>query len=85
MRARTVHQARPCRSVVAEAPWNIGRFYGNSYVADPRGQVLAEASEDEDELVVADIELDHIREARNRWQFFRDRRPELYGALTNIW
>ena len=34
-----------------EAPWNIGRFYGSSYVCDPRGQILAEASEDRDELV----------------------------------
>ena len=67
-----------------EAPWNIGRFYGNSYVVDPRGQTLVEASEDEDELVVADMDMDQVREVRNLWQFFRDRRPEMYGTLTEI-
>ena len=67
-----------------EAPWNIGRFYGNSYVVDPRGRILAEAGEDEDELVVADMNMDQIREVRNLWQFFRDRRPEMYGTLTDI-
>jgi beta-ureidopropionase len=67
-----------------EAPWNIGRFYGSSYVVDPRGRILAEASEDKDELVVADMDMDKVREVRDLWQFFRDRRPEMYGALTQI-
>ena len=64
-----------------EAPWNIGRFYGSSYVCNPRGEVLCEASADRDELVTADIDLDQVREVRNLWQFFRDRRPETYGSL----
>ena len=67
-----------------EEPWNIGRFYGSSYVVDPRGQLLVEASEDEDELVVADMDMDQVREVRDLWQFFRDRRPEMYGALTEV-
>ena len=67
-----------------EAPWDIGRFYGTSYVVDPRGRILAEASEDGDELVVADMDMDMVREVRNLWQFFRDRRPEMYGDLTEI-
>lgn len=65
-----------------EAPWNIGEFYGQSYFCDPRGQILAEGSRDHDELVVADLEMDKIREVRNTWQFFRDRRPDLYGAIV---
>ena len=65
-----------------EAPWNIGEFYGQSYFCDPRGQIIAEASRDKDELVVADLNLDMIREVRNTWQFFRDRRPDAYGALV---
>ena len=65
-----------------EQPWNIGRFYGSSYVVDPRGEFLVEASEDKDELVTADMDMDKVREVRNIWQFFRDRRPEMYGALT---
>jgi N-carbamoylputrescine amidase len=65
-----------------EAPWNIGEFYGQSYFCDPRGQILAQAKRDEDALVVADLNLDLIREVRNTWQFFRDRRPETYEALV---
>ena len=59
-----------------EQPWDIGEFYGQSYFCDPRGQMLVEASRDQDELVVADLDMDVIREVRNTWQFFRDRRPE---------
>jgi beta-ureidopropionase len=67
-----------------EGPWNIGRFYGSSYVCDPRGQILAEASEDKDELVVAEMDMEKVREVRDLWQFFRDRRPEMYGSLAEI-
>jgi N-carbamoylputrescine amidase len=68
--------------VGTEAPWNIGKFYGTSYIVNPRGQFLATASEDKDELVVADCNLDEIEEVRRTWQFFRDRRPDLYGDLV---
>ena len=68
--------------VGTEAPWNIGKFYGTSYVVDPRGNFLATASEDKDELVVATCDLEMIEEVRRTWQFFRDRRPETYGDLT---
>ncbi|MGH9885759.1 MAG: nitrilase-related carbon-nitrogen hydrolase [bacterium] len=68
--------------VGTEGPWNIGKFYGNSYFVDPRGQILACASEDQDELVVATLDLDMIEEVRRTWQFFRDRRPDAYGPLV---
>jgi N-carbamoylputrescine amidase len=68
--------------VGTEAPWNIGKFYGTSYFVDPRGNFLATASEDKDELVVAELDLDLIEEVRRTWQFFRDRRPDAYGILT---
>ncbi len=68
--------------VGTEAPWNIGKFYGTSYIVDPRGKFLATASEDKDELVVATCDLDQIEEVRKTWQFFRDRRPEAYDDLT---
>jgi beta-ureidopropionase len=67
-----------------EEPWRIGRFYGSSYVCNPRGELLCEASEDGDELVTADMDLEQVREVRNLWQFFRDRRPETYGSLTAL-
>ena len=68
--------------VVNEAPWNIGRFYGSSYFVDPRGSFLAQGSEDKDELIVADLNLDMIEEVRRVWQFYRDRRPEAYDELV---
>jgi N-carbamoylputrescine amidase len=68
--------------VGTEAPWNIGEFYGQSYFCDPRGQILAEGSRDKDELVVAKLDMDKIREVRNTWQFFRDRRPDLYDPIV---
>ena len=68
--------------VGTEEPWNIGTFYGSSYIVNPRGEFLCEASEDQDELVTADMDMEMVREVRNLWQFFRDRRPETYGGLT---
>ena len=68
--------------VGTEKPWNIGEFYGKSYFCNPRGKIIAQASRDKDEVVVADLDLDMIEEVRRVWQFFRDRRPETYGSLT---
>jgi N-carbamoylputrescine amidase len=65
-----------------EKPWDIGEFYGSSYFCDPRGRIVAQGSRDRDELVVAQLDLEMIDEVRTQWQFFRDRRPELYGPLA---
>ncbi|HEY7575932.1 MAG TPA: nitrilase-related carbon-nitrogen hydrolase [Thermoanaerobaculia bacterium] len=70
--------------VGTEAPWNLGRFYGSSYFVDPRGNFLAVGSEDKDELVTAEMDLDMIEEVRRVWQFFRDRRPETYQPMAQI-
>jgi beta-ureidopropionase len=67
-----------------EAPWNIGEFYGQSYFCDPRGQMLAVAPRDQDALVTADLDMDKIREVRNTWQFYRDRRPETYNGIVRL-
>jgi beta-ureidopropionase len=67
-----------------EEPWRIGEFYGQSYFCDPRGQMLAVGRRDCDDIVIADLNLDVIREVRNTWQFYRDRRPETYGALVQL-
>ena len=67
-----------------EEPWRIGEFYGQSYFCDPRGQMLAIGGRDCDDIVIADLNLDVIREVRNTWQFYRDRRPETYGALVQL-
>ena len=65
-----------------EEPWRIGEFYGTSYLCDPRGKILTEAPRTGDAIVTADLDLDQIREVRNTWQFFRDRRPDSYDALV---
>jgi len=70
--------------VGTERPWNIGEFYGQSYFCDPRGQIFAQASRDKDEVLTADLDLDKIAEVRKTWQFFRDRRPDLYGDLVKL-
>jgi beta-ureidopropionase len=70
--------------VGVEAPWNIGEFYGQSYFCDPRGQIVAQASRDKEELVVADLDLAMIQQVRNTWQFYRDRRPETYGPISSL-
>ena len=67
-----------------EKPWDLGEFYGSSYFVDPRGQIVATASEDKDELLVTEIDLELIEEVRATWQFFRDRRPEAYEELTAL-
>ena len=69
--------------VGTEAPWNIGKFYGSSYFVNPRGKIVAQASQDKDELLVAELDLDMVREVRDLWQFFRDRRPETYAPLSD--
>src|SRR5256885_11966711 len=60
--------------VGTEKPWNLGKFYGSSYFVDPRGQIFAQASEDKDELLVAEFDLDMRseerrvgKECRSRW------------------
>lgn len=70
--------------VGVELPLNSGKFFGSSYFCSPRGKIIAQASDTDDEVLVADLELDEIREVRNTWQFFRDRRPETYHELAEM-
>lgn len=67
-----------------EAPWGIGEFYGSSYFCSPRGKIIAQASRDQEELLVSDLDLDEISETRHTWQFYRDRRPETYDELVKL-
>ena len=62
----------------------MGEFYGRSYFCNPKGQIVAQGSRDKDEVIVADLDLDEIREVRETWQFFRDRRPDTYGGLVAL-
>jgi N-carbamoylputrescine amidase len=66
-----------------EKPWEFGQFYGSSYFVDPRGEILVKGSDAADEVVIADLDLEVIREVRDGWQFFRDRRPEMYDEICD--
>ncbi|TRW45253.1 nitrilase-related carbon-nitrogen hydrolase [Georgenia yuyongxinii] len=58
-------------------------FYGSSYVVGPDGHFVGDwASKTDAEVKVWDVDLDQIREVRERWQFFRDRRPDAYDAIV---
>lgn len=70
--------------VGVEAPWNMGEFYGQSYLVDPRGRFVAVGSRDQDEVVIADMDKNLIQEVRDVWQFYRDRRPETYHDMVRL-
>ena len=58
-------------------------FYGTSYFADPRGQLVGDAgARDRGELIIRDLDLSLIDQVRNTWAFYRDRRPDAYADLT---
>ena len=68
---------------VGVEPLGDNDFYGTSYFASPRGQIIEGAASDQgEELVVRDLDLDAIDEVRAQWAFYRDRRPDMYGPLT---
>ncbi len=58
-------------------------FWGSSFVADPFGVVLKEASTDREELLLAEVDLDRLEETRRNWPFFRDRRIDAYAGITH--
>jgi len=58
------------------------RFYGSSFIADAQGAKVAEADEENESVLLAQFDLAQIAELRDNWFVFRDRRPELYGALV---
>ena len=68
---------------VGVEPLGDNDFYGQSYFADPRGQVIGGAASDAaEEVIVRDLDMGLLEEVRNLWQFYRDRRPDSYGPLA---
>ncbi len=57
-------------------------FWGQSFIADPSGQIVAKASVDKDEVLVAEVDLDDLDVQRTHWPFLRDRRIDAYGEIT---
>jgi N-carbamoylputrescine amidase len=60
-------------------------FWGNSFVSDPFGRVVAEAGEEDDEILIAECDLAEISFYRSHWPFLRDRRIETYADLQKRW
>ena len=78
------------KRVGQEAELGPNDYYGTSYFADPRGQYVpdlrtgaGQASDTQEQLLLADLDLDLVRQVRNTWQFYRDRRPEMYGDMAD--
>src|ERR1700757_2381376 len=67
-----------------EGPLDKGlEFWGASFVADPFGRLLAEASHDKEEILIVDCDPRQMEEVRRNWPFLRDRRIDAYGPLTS--
>ncbi len=56
-------------------------FWGSSFIADPQGIIIAEASIDKEEIVLAEIDLNRIEYIRRNWPFLRDRRIDAYAGI----
>lgn len=57
-------------------------FWGQSFICDPQGVVIAQASADKEEILLAEVDLNKIEYVRNNWPFFRDRRIDSYSDIT---
>jgi N-carbamoylputrescine amidase len=60
-------------------------FWGNSFVADPFGQIVSEASNDKEEILVVECDPAKSEDTRRNWPFLRDRRIDAYGPILNRW
>jgi N-carbamoylputrescine amidase len=69
-----------------EGPADSGiEFWGNSFVADPFGQIIAQASADKEETLIVECDPRHMEEVRRNWPFLRDRRTDAYAPLLERW
>ncbi len=58
------------------------QFWGASFIAGPQGEILAQASHDKEEILIAEVDLDLLENVRQNWPFFRDRRIDEYGDIV---
>jgi N-carbamoylputrescine amidase len=56
-------------------------FWGSSFIAGPQGEILARASRDREEMILAEVDTAHLEDVRRNWPFFRDRRIDAYGDI----
>ena len=58
------------------------QFWGNSFICDPQGVILAQASTDKEEILIAEVDTKRLEYVRQNWPFYRDRRIDSYGEIT---
>ena len=64
-------------------PLGDNDFYGQTYFVDPEGKFVGDVADTHNaELIVRDLDLNLLETVRNRWQFYRDRRPDSYDGLV---
>jgi N-carbamoylputrescine amidase len=83
--ANGIYVAAVNRTGFEGTPDNGLEFWGSSFVSDPFGRVLTEASVDKEEILIATIEPRHQEEVRRNWPFLRDRRIDAYSPILNRW
>jgi N-carbamoylputrescine amidase len=69
---------------VGKEPYGDNDFYGQSYFCTPRGEFVGDVGDPyEEELIVRDLDMSLIKEVRETWQFYRDRRPDMYDKIVS--
>ena len=69
---------------MGKEPLGDNDYYGQSYFCTPRGEFVGEVGDAyEEELIVRDLDLSLIKEVRETWQFYRDRRPDMYDNIVS--
>lgn len=58
------------------------QFWGSSFIADPQGVIIAQASEDKEEIIMGEVNIERIEYIRRNWPFLRDRRIDAYNDIT---
>ncbi len=70
--------------ILMKGPEGAGlEFWGGSFIADPFGRVIAQASHDKEEILIAEIDRKLLEDTRRNWPFLRDRRIDAYGGITS--
>jgi len=82
MRGHAVANGLPVVAVNRVGEEDAINFWGTSFVCGPQGEIYYEASEDEEESIIVEMDLDRAEQVRRWWPFLRDRRIEEYGELT---
>jgi N-carbamoylputrescine amidase len=83
--ANGIYVAAVNRTGFEGPPGNDLEFWGNSFVADPFGRVIAQASASDEQVLVTECDPKQMDEVRKNWPFFRDRRIDAYAPITQRW